>query len=134
MTSLVDPSPRVLGSLGAIGPLALGQWRFTNRDVAAATALVEAAIDQGINLVDTADVYGLDWGGGGFGACEELLGDVLAATPGLRTHVVLATKGASTRPRRTTPARRTSRRRARRHSNGCGPTSSISTRSTDMIS
>jgi aryl-alcohol dehydrogenase-like predicted oxidoreductase len=91
--SLVDASPRRLGSLGEVGPLALGQWRFTGEDVGAAQALVETALDEGLNLVDTADVYGLDWGGSGFGACEELLGRVLAASPPLRDRMVLATKG-----------------------------------------
>ncbi|MEJ7720767.1 MAG: aldo/keto reductase [Ilumatobacteraceae bacterium] len=92
-SSLVDASPRRLGSLGDVGPLGLGQWRFTTDDLTAATALVEAALDAGLNLVDTADVYGLDFGGTGFGACEELLGRVLAGTPSLRQRMVLATKG-----------------------------------------
>ncbi|MDQ3311505.1 MAG: aldo/keto reductase [Actinomycetota bacterium] len=91
-SSLVDASPRRLGSLGDVGPLGLGQWRFTTDDLTAATALVEAAIDAGLNLVDTADVYGLDFGGTGFGACEELLGRVLAGTPSMRQRMVLATK------------------------------------------
>jgi 6-dehydroglucose reductase len=91
--TLVDASPRRLGSLGDVGPLALGQWRFTGDDVRAAHKLVEGALDAGLNLIDTADVYGLDWGGAGFGACEELLGRVLAAAPGLRDRMVLATKG-----------------------------------------
>lgn len=46
-----------------------------------------------MRLVDTADVYGLDWGGVGFGACEALLGQVLADAPDLRDEIVLATKG-----------------------------------------
>ncbi len=92
-SSLVDASPRRLGLLGDVGPLGLGQWRFTTDDLAAATALVEAALDAGLNLVDTADVYGLDFGGTGFGACEELLGRVLVSSPGLRERMVLATKG-----------------------------------------
>jgi predicted oxidoreductase len=46
-----------------------------------------------MNLIDTADVYGLDWGGTGFGRAEEILGDVLAAAPHLRDRMVLATKG-----------------------------------------
>jgi predicted oxidoreductase len=91
--SLVDPHPRRLGPLGDVGPLALGQWRYTTTDRGAARTLLERALDAGLNLVDTADVYGLDWGGAGFGACEELLGRVLAATPGLRGRMVLATKG-----------------------------------------
>ncbi len=93
MTSLVDGSQRQLGSLGPVGPLALGQWRFTGEDTVAAQRLVETALDAGLNLVDTADVYGLDWGGTGFGSCEALLGAVLAAAPSLRSRMVLATKG-----------------------------------------
>jgi predicted oxidoreductase len=96
--SLVDPGPRQLGSLGPVGPLALGQWRFTTGDPAAARALVETALDEGLNLIDTADVYGLDWGGSGFGSCEALLGEVLAAAPALRARMVLATKGGITPP------------------------------------
>lgn len=91
--SLIDPSPRRLGSLGEVGPLAYGQWRYVTDDVAEAGALLDTALDAGLNLVDTADVYGLDWGGTGFGAAEELLGRVLAADPGRRDRMVLATKG-----------------------------------------
>jgi len=60
---------------------------------AAARERVETALDAGMNLVDTADVYGLDWGGDGFGASERLLGQVLAEAPALRDRMVLATKG-----------------------------------------
>jgi predicted oxidoreductase len=42
--------------------------------------------------VDNADVYGLDWGGGGFGACEEALGRVLSLRPELRDKMQLASK------------------------------------------
>ncbi len=90
--SLVQRPPRQAGGL-TLGPLALGCWRFTTDSVADATELVTTALDLGMNLIDTADVYGLDWGGSGFGACEELLGRVLNATPGLRDRMVLATKG-----------------------------------------
>lgn len=93
MSSLVDGSQRQLGSLGPVGPLALGQWRFTGDDTVAAQQLIDTALDAGLNLVDTADVYGLDWGGTGFGSCEALLGAVLAAAPSLRGRMVLATKG-----------------------------------------
>jgi predicted oxidoreductase len=93
LASLIDPSPRSLGSLGDVGPLALGQWRATGDDVDAADRLVRAAFDAGITLIDTADVYGLDWGGSGFGACEELLGRVIGRDPELRGRIVLATKG-----------------------------------------
>jgi predicted oxidoreductase len=91
--TLVRIAPRPLGSLPAVGPLAYGLWRFTTPDLDDAQARVEAALDAGMNLVDTADVYGLDWGGTGFGAVEQLLGDVLARAPHLRDRMVLATKG-----------------------------------------
>lgn len=91
--SLVNSQPRPLGSLPPVGPLGYGQWRFTTDDLGAAQAVLETALDAGMNLVDTADVYGLDWGGRGFGEVEALLGRVLAAAPHLRARMVLATKG-----------------------------------------
>jgi predicted oxidoreductase len=92
--SLVDHRPRVLAEgVAAVGPVALGCWRLTTTSTSEARALVEAALDAGLNLVDTADVYGLDWGGGGFGTVEERLGAVLREDPALRDRMVLATKG-----------------------------------------
>jgi predicted oxidoreductase len=46
----------------------------------------------GITFIDNADVYGLDWGGTHFGACEEALGRVFKAIPYLRNNITLATK------------------------------------------
>jgi predicted oxidoreductase len=76
-----------------IGRLAFGCWRMTDPDVGKNAVLVEHAVDLGMNLIDQADVYGFDWGGRGFGTCEEMLGRVFASRPGLRERVVLATKG-----------------------------------------
>jgi predicted oxidoreductase len=67
-------------------------WRFRGDDLGAATALVETALEIGINLFDTADIYGPD-NGEPFGAAEALLGRVFARAPGLRDAMVLATKG-----------------------------------------
>lgn len=75
-----------------IGPLAFGCWRLTDPDIGRCAELVETAVDLGMTLVDNADVYGLDWGGRGFGTCEETLGEVFRSRPGLRDRVVLATK------------------------------------------
>ncbi len=92
--SLVNSSRRVIGESGFdVGPFAYGLWRFTTPDVDEAQGLIETAIAAGMNLVDTADVYGFDWGGTGFGSVEELLGRVLAQAPHLRDAMVLATKG-----------------------------------------
>ena len=76
-----------------VGALAFGCWRLTDGDAGRCADLVEAAVELGLNLVDNADVYGLDWGGRGFGTCEETLGEVLRRRPGLRDRIVLATKG-----------------------------------------
>lgn len=92
--NLVDASPRTLGeSELSVGPLAFGCWRFVSYQVDQPQAVIETALDSGMNLVDTADVYGLDWGGTHFGEAEELLGSVLASAPELRDRMVLATKG-----------------------------------------
>lgn len=72
--------------------MAYGLWRFVGHDVAAARARIEAAVEAGMNLIDVAAVYGLDWGGAAFGESESLLGKVLADTPSLRRRMVLATK------------------------------------------
>ena len=85
---------RELGRSGlSVGPLAFGCWRFTHEHVRDARTALDTALECGMHLVDTADVYGLDWGGAGFGACEALLGRVLADAPELRDQIVLATKG-----------------------------------------
>jgi len=92
MSSLVTSDQRTVGQF-SVGPISYGLWRFTNDDLATAQAIIEAALDAGMNLIDTSDVYGFDWGGTGFGTVEALLGRVLAAAPALRDRMVLATKG-----------------------------------------
>jgi aryl-alcohol dehydrogenase-like predicted oxidoreductase len=59
----------------------------------AAQERIECALANGMNLIDTADVYGLDWGGTAFGSAEALLGEVLHSAPQLRDQMVLASKG-----------------------------------------
>jgi predicted oxidoreductase len=90
--NLVDGAARQIGGK-TVGALAFGCWRLVGDDVADATNRIETALDNGINLIDNADVYGLDWGGQAFGESETLLGKVLAATPALRARMVLASKG-----------------------------------------
>jgi aryl-alcohol dehydrogenase-like predicted oxidoreductase len=76
---------RALGHSGlTVSVVGLGCNNFGGRlDLAGTRAVVDAAIDAGITLFDTADIYG------GGGRSEELLGEVLA---GRRDQVVLATK------------------------------------------
>ena len=96
MSPLTAPAAsRQLGASGiAISPLAWGMWRLAERGRGAAEAarLVQAALEAGITLFDTADIYGFD-GERGFGNAEALLGEVVSADRGLRGRMVLATKG-----------------------------------------
>jgi aryl-alcohol dehydrogenase-like predicted oxidoreductase len=77
---------RLLGRTGvAVSPLCLGAMMFGpwgNDDRADAIRIIHRALDAGINVVDTADVYS-------GGVSEEIVGDALR---GRRDDVVLATK------------------------------------------
>lgn len=81
----------------SIGKVAYGCWRFAQRDVARADRLIRTALDAGMNLIDTADIYGFseypEREDTGFGQAEVRLGEVLAAAPSLRKQMVLTTKG-----------------------------------------
>jgi predicted oxidoreductase len=76
----------------AVSSIAWGMWRFAGDDLRAARERVEAALEAGVTLFDTADIYGPD-NGEPFGAAEALLGRVLDEAPQLRARMVLATKG-----------------------------------------
>lgn len=93
MTALsISPDRRPLGKSGLeVFPVAWGMWRFAGVDVRTARARIDAALEAGMTLFDTADVYGLD-NNCPFGAAEELLGEVLKEAPGLRQQFILATK------------------------------------------
>ncbi len=68
----------------ALGTWSMGGWMWGGADPAAARATIERAIELGIDIIDTAPVYG-------FGLSESLVGEVLAAH-GCRDEVVIATK------------------------------------------
>ncbi|NJM49563.1 MAG: aldo/keto reductase [Sphingomonadales bacterium] len=88
----LPPRTRKLGGTDIeISSLAWGMWRFTDV-VEGHAALVHTAIDNGMTLLDTADIYGFK-GPDGFGDAEKLLGQVFAAEPGLRGKIILASKG-----------------------------------------
>jgi aryl-alcohol dehydrogenase-like predicted oxidoreductase len=66
-----------------VSVVGLGANNFGRRiDLRAARAVVDAALEQGVNLIDTADIYGS-------GRSEEFLGEILK---GRRDRVLLATK------------------------------------------
>jgi aryl-alcohol dehydrogenase-like predicted oxidoreductase len=76
---------RPLGDSGLeVAVVGLGANNFGRRvDLDGTRAVLDAALEQGVSFVDTADIYG------GAGASEELVGQVLE---GRRDQVVLATK------------------------------------------
>jgi aryl-alcohol dehydrogenase-like predicted oxidoreductase len=84
-TAFVDiPGTRLRASRVALGTWAMGGWMWGGTDERAAVATIRAALDQGINLIDTAPAYG-------FGVSEEIVGQALQVA-GLRAHAVIATK------------------------------------------
>ena len=68
----------------AIGTWAIGGWMWGGTDEAQSIATIRAAFEHGINLVDTAPVYG-------FGRSEEIVGKAIAES-GKRSNVLIATK------------------------------------------
>ncbi len=68
----------------SLGTWAIGGWMWGGTDEAESIRTLHHAIDHGINLIDTAPVYG-------FGNSEEIVGKALAE-PGYRDRSVLATK------------------------------------------
>src|SRR3977135_4681661 len=68
----------------AIGTWAIGGWMWGGTDEAESIATIQAAFEHGINVVDTAPVYG-------FGCSEEIVGKAIAKSR-LRSQVIIATK------------------------------------------
>jgi aryl-alcohol dehydrogenase-like predicted oxidoreductase len=68
----------------ALGTWAIGGWMWGGTDEAESISTIQAALDHGINVVDTAPVYG-------FGRSEEIVGTALAKGH-MRSRVLIATK------------------------------------------
>ncbi len=85
---------RPLGRTGLhVAPLAFGGNVFGwTADEATSFALLDAFVADGFNLIDTADVYSRWASGHRGGESEAVIGRWLAARPGMRARIVLATK------------------------------------------
>src|SRR5205085_7984271 len=82
---LIDiPGASLKVSPVAIGTWAIGGWMWGGTDEAESIATIRAAFEHGINIIDTAPVYG-------FGRSEEIVGKAIAEAR-LRSDVVIATK------------------------------------------
>ncbi len=68
----------------ALGTWAIGGWMWGGTEEAESIATIRAAVEHGINLIDTAPVYG-------FGRSEEVVGKAIAEGH-LRSRVRIATK------------------------------------------
>lgn len=75
-----------------VGAIGYGCWRFAGSCLQDADHKIRMALDCGMTLIDTADIYGLGEPRG-FGGAEDVLGDTLKASPELRHQMVLTTKG-----------------------------------------
>ena len=75
-------SSGVLASAIGLGTWAIGGWMWGGTDEAKSVAAIQASIDEGVSLIDTAPAYGQ-------GVAEEIVGK---AIKGRRDRVVLATK------------------------------------------
>jgi aryl-alcohol dehydrogenase-like predicted oxidoreductase len=68
----------------ALGTWAMGGWMWGGTDEKESIRTIHAALDRGINLIDTAPVYG-------YGRSEEIVGEA-ARQHGRREGIILATK------------------------------------------
>jgi aryl-alcohol dehydrogenase-like predicted oxidoreductase len=76
--------PPLTVSRVAIGTWAIGGWMWGGTDEMESISTIRAALDHGIDVIDTAPVYG-------FGRSEEIVGKAIAEGR-LRDRVVIATK------------------------------------------
>jgi len=78
------PGTQLRVSRVALGTWAMGGWMWGGTDERESVKTIWAALDQGINLIDTAPAYGS-------GVSETIVGKAIA-TAGLRARAVIATK------------------------------------------
>jgi aryl-alcohol dehydrogenase-like predicted oxidoreductase len=81
-----------LGPL-AVTPVCLGTMTFGEQvDEAGSFAILDRALERGINFIDTAEMYPVPPKAATYSATETIIGRWFAQRPGVRNKVVLATK------------------------------------------
>jgi aryl-alcohol dehydrogenase-like predicted oxidoreductase len=84
-TDLIDISgTKLRAARVALGTWAMGGWMWGGTDERQSIDTIRTALDRGVNLIDTAPVYG-------FGVSEEIVGKALD-TAKLRDRAILSTK------------------------------------------
>jgi len=76
-----------------VTPICLGTMTFGEQvDEPTAHAIMDQAVERGINFMDTAEMYAVPPRAETFNATEKIMGNWLAARPGVRDKLVIATK------------------------------------------
>jgi aryl-alcohol dehydrogenase-like predicted oxidoreductase len=76
-----------------VTPICLGTMTFGEQVAESdAHAIMDKAVERGVNFLDTAEMYAVPARKETFGATETIIGNWLAARPGLREKLVVATK------------------------------------------
>ena len=76
-----------------VTPICLGTMTFGEQVAEGdAFAIMDRAVERGINFLDTAEMYSVPTRAETFGATEAIMGRWLAARPGLRNRLVIASK------------------------------------------
>lgn len=76
-----------------VTPICLGTMTFGEQvNEADAHAILDRALDRGVNFLDTAEMYAVPPRPETYNATEKIIGNWLASRPGVRQKVVLATK------------------------------------------
>ena len=78
------PGTPLMASRVALGTWAMGGWMWGGTDDAQSSATIRAAVEHGVNVIDTAPAYG-------FGRSEEVVGKAIVEAK-LRSQVLIATK------------------------------------------
>jgi aryl-alcohol dehydrogenase-like predicted oxidoreductase len=76
-----------------VSPICLGTMTFGEQvDEPHAHAILDRAVERGVNFLDTAEMYAVPARAETYGATETIIGRWLSARPGMRARIVLATK------------------------------------------
>ena len=76
-----------------VTPICLGTMTFGEQvDEPTAHAIMDRAVERGINFLDTAEMYAVPPRAETYNATEKIMGNWLAARPGVREKLIIATK------------------------------------------
>src|ERR1700712_3615191 len=93
MKQISIPSVTLGRSELSVPKICLGTMTFGEQvDEPTSHAILDRALERGVNFIDTAEMYSVPVRRETYGASERIIGNWFAARPGLRQKVVLASK------------------------------------------